>query len=172
MAGKAAAARLTPAPARETISGMGHTGTRRRHLATAALAALAVLAVTSAAQADGAILRVTPRHHLEFGRQPYGSFTTRTVTIANRSSRTLVVTVSDQSPDDFSPGQPGSTCFLSYTVNVLGPGDRCTMIIGFEPAPEFGGRERASLTVTAATPGGRVLRTRHVKITGTGVPAD
>ena len=93
------------------------------------------------------------------------------VHIANRSSPTLVVTIADQSPDDFSPGQPESTCFLSYTVNVLEPGDRCTMIIGFEPSEPFAGRERADMTVTAATTGGKILRTRHVRITGVAVPA-
>jgi hypothetical protein len=142
---------------------------KRWHVATG-LAALAVLAVPPAAQAGGSILTVSPQH-LRFGRQPLGSFTTRTVTIANSSSRTLLVTIADQSPDDFSPGQPGSTCFLSFTVNVLDPGERCTMIIGFEPAPPFSGLERASLTVTAATEGGKILRTRRVRITGVGVPA-
>ncbi len=143
---------------------------RRRSIVATGLVALAVLAVPSAAHAGGSILAVTP-HHLKFGRQPFGSFTTRTVTIANRSSRTLVVTIADQSPDDFSPGQPGSTCLLSYTVNVLSPGDSCTMIIGFEPAPPFSGLERADLTMTAATEGGKILRTRHVRITGVGIPA-
>ena len=143
---------------------------RRRRLVATALAALAVLAVPSAAQAGGSILAVSP-HHLKFGRQPFGSFTNRTVTITNRSSRTLVVTITDQSPDDFSPGQPGSTCFLSFTVNVLDSGERCTMIIGFEPALPFSGLERADMTVTAATESGKILRTRHVRITGVGVPA-
>ena len=93
------------------------------------------------------------------------------MTIRNRSSRTLYVTITDQSPDDFSPGQPDSTCFLSFTVNVLGPGDRCTMIIGFEPSEPFAGRERADMTVTAANSAGKILRTRHVRITGVAVPA-
>jgi hypothetical protein len=169
---------LTLARGGETIDvtgsggvGMAHGAHRRkRRLVATGLAALAVLAVPSAAQAGGLILAVSP-HHLKFGRQPFGSFTNRTVTITNRSSRTLGVTITDQSPDDFSPGQLGSTCFLSFTVNVLGPGDSCTMIIGFEPAPPFGGRERADMTVTAATDSGKILRTRHVRITGVGVPA-
>jgi hypothetical protein len=151
---------------------MAHGAHRgRRRLVATGLAALAVLAVPSAAQAGGSILAVSP-HHLKFGRQPFGSFTTRTVTITNRSSRTLAVTITDQSPDDFSPGQPGSTCFLSFTVNVLDPGETCTMIIGFEPAPPFSGLERADMTVTAATESGKILRTRHVRITGVGVPAN
>ena len=152
---------------------MGHGAQSRPRwprLVTAGVAALAVLAVPSAAQAGGSILSVSP-HHLKFGRQSVGSFTTRTVTIRNRSSRTLFVTITDQSPDDFSPGQPGSTCFLSFTVNVLSPGDRCTMIIGFEPAPPFSGLERADMTVTAANSAGKILRTRHVRITGVGVSA-
>jgi hypothetical protein len=45
------------------------------------------------------------------------------------------------------------------------------LIIGFEPAPPFGGLERANLTVTAATEDGKILRTRHVRSTGVGVPA-
>ena len=147
-----------------------HRRTRWPRLVAAGLAALAVLAVPSAAQAGGAILTVSP-HHLKFGRQPFGSFTNRTVTIRNRSSHTLYVTITDQSPDDFSPGQPDSTCFLSFTVNVLGPGDRCTMIIGFEPSEPFAGRERADMTVTAANSAGKILRTRHVRITGVAVPA-
>ena len=147
-----------------------HRRARWPRLVTAGLAALAVLAVPSTAQAGGPILSVT-QHHLKFGHQPFGSFTNRTVTIRNRSSRTLYVTISDQSPDDFSPGQPDSTCFLSFTVNVLGPGDRCPMIIGFEPPEPFAGRERADMTVTAASSAGKILRTRHVRITGVAVPA-
>jgi hypothetical protein len=87
--------------------GMAHGAHRgRRRLVATGLAALAVLAVPSAAQAGGSILAVSP-HHLKFGRQPFGSFTTRTVTITNRSSRTLAVTITDQSPDDFSrPANP------------------------------------------------------------------
>src|SRR6478735_8401367 len=51
-----------------------HRRARWPRLVTAGLAALAVLAVPSAAQAGGPILTVTP-HHLKFGRQPFGSFT-------------------------------------------------------------------------------------------------
>src|SRR4249919_1303393 len=145
-----------------------HRRTRWPRLVTVGIAALAVLAVPSAAQADGTILSVSP-HHLKFGRQPFGSFTNRTVTITNRSSRTLFVTITDQSPDDFSPGQPGSTCQLSFTVNVLDAGRSCTMIVGFEPAPEFGGHETAKLLISAADASGNVLATRVVRISGTGV---
>jgi hypothetical protein len=91
---------------------------------------------------------------------------------APQSSLVTARHITDQSPDDFSPGQPDSTCFLSFTVNVLGPGDRCTMIIGFEPSEPFAGRERADITVTAADSAGKILRTRHVRITGVAVPAN
>jgi hypothetical protein len=37
--------------------------------------------------------------------------------------------------------------------------------------PPFCGLERADLTVTAATESGKILRTRHVRITGVGIPA-
>ena len=144
------------------------TGSRWLSLTIVGLVSVVGLGLPSAALGDGAVLRVTP-HKLRFGKQPYGSFTTRTVTIANASERTLIVTVSDQSPDDFSPGQPGSTCLLSYTVNVLGAGESCTMIIGFQPAPEFGGRETATLSISAASVNGKVLQTRVVNIVGTGV---
>jgi hypothetical protein len=110
-------------------------------------------------------------HSLKFGRQAYNTFTTRTVTIRNVSSQTLYVTIADQSPDDFSPGQPESTCRLSYTVNVLPAGASCTMVVGFEPAPEFGGRETATLFISAADEHGTVLASRTVKVSGTGVPA-
>ena len=45
------------------------------------------------------------------------------------------------------------------------------MIIGFEPSEPFAGRERADMTVTAASSAGKILRTRHVRITGVAVPA-
>jgi len=137
----------------------------------AALAALAVAVTAPAALADGHLLRINPPHHLRFGNQPYGSFTKRGVMIVNQSHRTLAITIDSQAPDDFSPGQPESTCSLSFTTNILSPGERCTMVIGFQPIPEFGGREEMSLTITAATTGGRILRTRHIRVTGTGVPA-
>jgi hypothetical protein len=133
------------------------------------LALLACVAVASPAAADAAAsLSVSP-HALKFGKQAFNTFSTRTVTITNVSAQTLVVTVADQSPDDFSPAQPGSTCLLSYTVNVLEPGQSCTMIVGFEPAPEFAGRETATLFISAADEQGNVLDATVVKISGTGV---
>src|SRR5215471_18593336 len=137
-------------------------------LASLALVALAAAAVPATANAR-AVMAVSP-HSLKFGRQAYNTFETRTVTISNLSSRTLYVTIADQSPDDFSPGQPGSTCQLSFTVNVLAAGQSCTMIVGFEPAPEFGGRETARLFISAADQQGTVLASRTVKVSGTGVP--
>jgi hypothetical protein len=136
-------------------------------LLAVSLVSVAVLAVPSTAGAH-AILKTSP-HSLRFGSQAFNTFTTRTVTITNLSSQTLYVTVADQSPDDFSPGQPGSTCLLSYTVNVLDTGRSCTMVVGFEPAPEFGGHETAKLFISAADATGYVLATRVVRISGTGV---
>lgn len=148
---------------------MSLAGARSRwlRLVVASLVSAAVLAVPQTAGAR-AVLNVSP-HSLTFGRQAFNTFTTRTVTIRNLSSGTLYVTVADQSPDDFSPGQPGSTCLLSYTVNVLATGESCTMIVGFEPAPEFAGRETATLTISAADAAGSVLATRVLRISGTGV---
>ena len=136
-------------------------------LLAVSLVSAAVLAVPPPAGAQ-ALLRTSP-HSLRFGTQAFNTFTTRMVTITNLSSQTLYVTVADQSPDDFSPGQPGSTCQLSFTVNVLDAGQSCTMIVGFEPAPEFSGRETAKLSISAADAAGDVLATRVIRISGTGV---
>jgi hypothetical protein len=135
--------------------------------AAVALILVGAVALPSVAGAR-ASLEVSP-HSLKFGKQAFNTFTTQTVTITNVSSETLVVTVADQSPDDFSPGQPGSTCLLSYTVNVLEAGQSCTMIVGFEPAPEFAGRETAKLFISATDEQGTLVASRTVKISGTGV---
>ena len=53
-------------------------------------------------------------------------------------------------PDDFSPGQPESTCFLEGVgVNELSPGTACTEVVAFQPDPFFDQPETAKLLVTA-----------------------
>jgi hypothetical protein len=143
-------------------------GSRSAWLVALAVVAVAALALPSVAGAKASVLSVSP-HTLKFGKQTFNSFTTKTVTVTNLSTQTLYVTIADQSPDDFSPGQPDSTCQLSFTVNVLEAGQSCTMIVGFEPAPEFPGRETATLFISAADEQGTVLANRVVKISGTGV---
>ncbi len=118
--------------------------------------------------AAGSLLDVSP-NHLRFGRQPYYSNVTKTVTITNTSSETLLVSLEALGPDDFNPGQLESTCLLSYTTNVLAPGESCTHVIGFSPSPVFQGRETAELVVRVLDESGAILETHTVKISGTGV---
>jgi hypothetical protein len=111
---------------------------------------------------------------LRFGRQPFGSHTEQALEIENGSSQGLWVTVEQLDvPDDFSPGQPASTCPLGSASGPtwLAPGQSCTHVVGFDPTPFFGGRETARMIVTAHDAGGTLLFARIVKLSGTGVPA-
>ena len=66
------------------------------------------LTIASASRRDGIDLEPAS---LRFGRQPFGSFTKRTFTITNTGSRTAPAFDRGRvMPDDFSPGQPESTC--------------------------------------------------------------
>jgi hypothetical protein len=118
--------------------------------------------------AGGSLLDVSP-NHLRFGRQAYDSSITKTVTISNSSSETLLVSLETQVPDDFNPGQLESTCVLSLTTNVLEPGESCTHVIGFWPSRVFQGRETGQLVVRVVDESGTVLESHTVKISGTGV---
>jgi hypothetical protein len=113
-------------------------------------------------------LHVSP-HRLIFGRQAFGSFTKRTVTLTNKSSEALRVSIEAIAPDDFSPGQPESTCELSFTVNALQAGESCTHVVGFQPSPFFTGPQSAELIINVLGDGGGVLKTHRVEITGRGV---
>ncbi len=117
--------------------------------------------------AAGSLIDVSP-NHLRFGRQPYYSNVTKTVTITNTSSETLLVSLEALVPDDFNPGQLESTCLLSYTTNLLAPGESCTHVIGFSPSPVFQGRETGELLVQVVDESGAILETHTVKISGTG----
>jgi hypothetical protein len=69
------------------------------------LIAFATLAMPSAAAA-ARTLEVSPQH-LEFGEQPFHSFTKKALTIKNVGKKPIAVSVEAGSvPDDFSPGQP------------------------------------------------------------------
>ena len=119
----------------------------------------------------GKSIEVDPRH-VEFGEQPYDSFTKRTVTITNDSSRPLTVTVqSPFVPDDFSPGQPESTCPWDVPT-TLGPGESCTHVIGYyaDSAEPFQGHREIELQVVARDGYGTIVKTRTVKVTARPVP--
>lgn len=115
-------------------------------------------------------LRIDPAR-LRFGAQSFGSFVKQTITLTNTSSMTLFVSIETLNvPDDFSPGQPESTCFLEGVgVNELAPGAGCTEVVAFQPDPFFDQPETATLLVTARDTVGSVIATRTVKVTGKGV---
>jgi len=107
---------------------------------------------------------------LAFGEQPFGSLTKKQVTLTNTSARTLAVTIEANVPDDFSPGQPESTCSLSFTVNILSPGQSCVHVIAFQPSETFPGLQTGELIISASDLFGTSLPPERVAISGTGVP--
>jgi hypothetical protein len=93
-----------------------------------ACAAIAALVMPSTAMAR--TLDVKP-HRVEFGKQPWNSFTKRTFTIKNVSKKPVTVAVEPGFvPDDFSPGQPESTCPLT-SPTVLTPKQSCIHVVGY-----------------------------------------
>jgi hypothetical protein len=132
-----------------------------------ALAAIAALVAPSAAAAR--TLDVDPQN-VRFGEQPWNSFTKRTVRIQNVSKNSVAVSVEPGFvPDDFSPGQPESTCPLT-SPTTLAPGESCTHVIGYyaDPADPFRGRRQIELQVVARTSTGTQLERRTVKVTAQG----
>jgi hypothetical protein len=125
------------------------------------------LAIRAASRGDGVDLSPTS---LRFGRQAFGSFTKRTFTITNTGSRTLDVSIDSRvMPDDFSPGQPESTCPLAGVgVNLLLPGDSCTHTVGFQPDPFFEQPESALMSVTARDLSGAQVEDARVRLSGRG----
>lgn len=105
---------------------------------------------------------------VRFGRQPFGSFTVKNFTITNRSGAPVLVSIETTDVgDDFSPGQPESTCTLTDTA-LLAAGASCTHVVGFEPSTPFQGRQVATLTVTARDDQGAIVDTQTVKLSGRG----
>ena len=135
----------------------------------AAAFAAAVALTAPAALADGTVLKISPRH-LGFGKQVFDTFTTATITVMNTASVAVVVAFEQvRVPDDFSPGQPGSTCSLPEET-PLAPGASCTEIVAFSPIRAFAGHEQGTLTITARDPvSGAVVDTQTIKISGRGV---
>ena len=112
------------------------------------IAAIAALVAPSAAMAR--TLDVAPQN-VKFGEQPWNSFTKRTVRIENVSSKSVAVSVEPGFvPDDFSPGQPESTCPLT-SPTTLAPGESCIHVIGYyaDPATRSSGRRQIELQVVA-----------------------
>ena len=131
------------------------------------IAAIAALAMPSTAMAR--TLDVDP-NRVEFGAQPWNSFTKRTFEIRNAAKNPVVVSVEPGFvPDDFSPGQPESTCPLT-SPTTLAPGETCTHVVGYyaDPAPPFQGRRRIELTVVGRDTTGNELDRRTVPVTAQG----
>jgi hypothetical protein len=133
------------------------------------LAVLLSMTVPPGAVAEGRALGVSP-HDLKFGKQPFGSTTRMSVTIANTSSQPVSVSVDAAVPDTFSPGQPDSTCPLPEAT-LLEPGESCTHVVDFfsDPAPAFAGRQSGTLTITGRGEAGVVVYSGRVKLSGRGV---
>jgi hypothetical protein len=122
----------------------------------------------------GRTLDVSPSH-LEFGERPFHTFTMKAFTVTNVGKKTIAVSVETGFvPDDFSPGQPESTC-VPFGSTTLAAGQRCTYVVGYyaDPAPPFLGDRRIDLQVVARGKAGKIVATKTVAVTATPVePAD
>jgi hypothetical protein len=73
-------------------------------------------------------------------------------------------------PDDFSPGQPESTCTL-YEDRLLAARESCTHIVGWQPEAVFPGHRTAALGVTVKdAASGATIETHRVRLSGRAVP--
>src|SRR4029453_10583864 len=129
------------------------------------VAAVVLCVLVPAASAAKPMLAVDP-NRVRFGNQPFETFETRTLTVKNTSSETLLLTSDAGLPDDFSH-LIFSTCGLGD--RVLAAGESCTHVVGFRPTPSFAGRETATLVLTARNQAGTVVEQRTVEITGRGI---
>jgi hypothetical protein len=129
------------------------------------IVAAVVGVLAPAASAAKPALDVHP-NKVRFGNQAFETFETRTVTVTNTSSQTLVLTSDAGLPDDFSH-LIDSTCGLGD--KLLAAGESCTHVVGFRPTPFFAGRETATLVLTARDQAGTVVAQLTVEITGRGV---
>lgn len=111
---------------------------------------------------------VVDPQRLNFGKQAFETRVERTVTMTNPSQRSLYVTIDAFVPDTFSPGQPESTCPLSFVTNILGPGQSCTHVVAFDPSSAFLGRQTGELRIRASDGFGNQLPDVRVTMTGTG----
>src|SRR5262245_4840701 len=135
----------------------------------AILVAVVALAMSPTAASAGT-LDVCPTQ-LKFGKQPYISFTKKSFTITNTGRSPVSASIeSSFVPDDFSPGQPESTCPW-FAPTTLQPGESCTHVVGYyaDSAPPFAGHRRVELNVVARNDAGRTLATKKVTATGMAV---
>ena len=132
------------------------------------IAAIAALAMPSTAMA-GRTLDVDP-HRVKFGKQPWNSFTKRTFKIKNVSNKPVSVAVEPGFvPDDFSPGQPESTCPLTSST-TLAPRQSCIHVVGYyaDPTEPFRGHRQIALQIVARNDKGKKLERHTVKVTARG----
>jgi hypothetical protein len=132
--------------------------------------AIAALATPSSALAVGT-LEVSPQQ-LAFGEQPFHAFSTKAFTVTNIGKKPIAVSIETGFvPDDFSPGQPGSTCTPTGST-MLRPRQSCTYVVGYypDPAAPFLGDRRIELTVVARGKGRKPVATKTVVVTATPVP--
>jgi hypothetical protein len=131
---------------------------------------VAVVALALPASAAAGTISVSPAS-LKFGKEPYDSFTTKSFTITNTGRTAASIAIeSTFVPDDFSPGQPGSTCPW-FEPTILQPGQSCTHIVGYyaDSAPPFLGHRRIELNVVARNSAGRTLASKKVIATAMAV---
>jgi hypothetical protein len=144
-----------------------------RRLSLLVAVAVAMLALPSAAPAARTI-DVSPQL-LAFGEQPYHTFATKAFTVTNVSKKPVAVSVETGFvPDDFSPGQPASTCATTGSTTLAG-GQSCSYVIGYyaDPAAPFLGDRRIDLRVVARAAKGKATDTKTVAVTATPVaPAE
>jgi hypothetical protein len=146
----------------------------RRVLAT--ITVLGVLAAIGALLAPTALaaprlLQVSPKQ-INFGTQPVGSLTFEGVTVTNTSSQSLLVLVDAvELPDDFNFGNIGGSTCIALEGQILGPGESCVAVVGFQPSEFFAGRwQTATLLVTARDPASNaLLQSMTVRVRGKGV---
>jgi hypothetical protein len=134
------------------------------------LIAIGAVAVSSPAVAAKNAVDIDD-HLLEFGEQPFHTFTTQSFTVVNVTNKPLSVSVEPGFvPDDFSPGQPESTC-TPFEVTTLAGGQSCTYVVGYyaDPAEPFLGDRRIELQVVARAKG-RVVESETVVVTAKPVP--
>jgi hypothetical protein len=132
-----------------------------------------VAAAVSVPAAVGAndVLDISPKQ-VKFGKHPFGSLLRETITLTNAGTSSVLVDVETQEmPDDFSPGQPESTCTLPED-KLLGAGESCTHVVVWQSeSGVFAGHRSATLAVIVKDPtDSSVLETHTVRLSALAVP--
>lgn len=137
------------------------------------LVLLGVVAAAAAplALADGGVVDITPTQ-VKFGKHAFGTVLLETIMLTNTGSSPVLVDLDTLAmPDDFSPGQPESTCTLPED-KLLAAGESCTHVVLWIPEPAFPGHRTATLGVTvrdAST--GEVVEAHRIRLSGRAVEA-